>query len=534
MIHSALEQVFDRSPSTDLSQVFRNSHTANIFTYPLPISTYHTTHVHLSTNHLFSMAAVSGFRPELPRLAIPKPPSRRAELVQLRRGVDIAVEYFNADDRDKISELTAKAKKWCENYFDKGYVSPNTRATALLQTYPNLFNLNTPAHLRAVPATMTSAPNHSEPEGASPQELIDAERQTMNSEPFPQFTEPTLASPEDMDEIIDLRPRLPRSNNAAAKPNMRVDAKMLRGSGILAHVPEFLEQLSRSNMELETKLASNPADVRLEMDDETAAQQPHIQVNLLAGIMESQKNRHARRIILPGGRPFKQEQEDGDETDGADSDGSSSTSSSRSQLRLVSKKRKAQEMSKEPSPSPSVSSASSDSSGGPTRTIKLKVPIRIGSANSSNESSRSSTPDSQQSSSSSTRSSERLRLKASKSGSVSPTNPSSRRTTPESRMNSGYKVRKPSPTPSHASTSSSGSFKYKIKANGKILSEVTRSPTGELSGVSLSPSRSVSPTASKGPAQIKLVKRPRPDDDQDNIVARGSSPPKKRRVSEVE
>lgn len=199
---------------------------------------------------------------------------------------------------------------------------------------------------------MTTA-NPTEPEGASPRELRRHERKTVNSEAFPEFAEPILATPDEVDEIIDLRPR--RSvQEPKAKPNMRVDASMLRGSGLLQSLPEFLGQLARANLETETMLATNPDAVRFELDEANAEHEPHIELNLFAGVAETQRRRHARRIILPGGRPFKlpgdeeqmeddseteDEARDGEQSDSGDeSDASTSTTAS---LRVRSKKRKA-------------------------------------------------------------------------------------------------------------------------------------------------------------------------------------------------
>lgn len=68
------------------------------------------------------------------------PRSRRGDLVLLRQGVDIALEYFNSDDPAKISTLTTRARKWADRYF-RGYRYASKRPTALLGTFPNLFNL---------------------------------------------------------------------------------------------------------------------------------------------------------------------------------------------------------------------------------------------------------------------------------------------------------------------------------------------------------------------------------------------------------
>jgi hypothetical protein len=179
----------------------------------------------------------------------------------------------------------------------------------------------------------------------------------MNSEAFPEFAEPTLASESEIDQIVDLRNR----RAPAAKPTMRVDAAMLRGSGLLGTLPEFLGQLARANLETETTLASNPDAVRFELDEDQAASQQHVEMNLYSGLVEAQRRRQQRRIVLPGDLAVKppgaalhdssehegsvegaqtpdQETSDGDSGD--ETDASTSTSAS---LHANLKKRKATE-----------------------------------------------------------------------------------------------------------------------------------------------------------------------------------------------
>ncbi|KAH6845457.1 hypothetical protein B0I37DRAFT_185052 [Chaetomium sp. MPI-CAGE-AT-0009] len=265
------------------------------------------------------------------------PRSKTSDSAMLRLGLDIALEYFNSDGSVPISSLTTKARLWADRYF-KGYPYAVKRPTALLRTFPNLFNLDIEPHLRLVPRIM-SPPSSPEPEGASPRDLRRAERRAMNSEAFPEFAEPTLASDAEIDRIIDL------PNRCAApttKPTMRVDASMLRGSGLMNTLPEFLGQLARANLETETALASNPDAVRFELDDDEAATQQHVEMNLFSGLVEAQKLRHQRRIILPGdlavkppGAPYSSEHEgsiDGaqgtDEDSGDETDASTSTTAS--------------------------------------------------------------------------------------------------------------------------------------------------------------------------------------------------------------
>ncbi|KAK4192879.1 hypothetical protein QBC35DRAFT_158658 [Podospora australis] len=228
------------------------------------------------------------------------PRSRRSGLVPLRAGVDIALAYFNSDN-ESLQSLTVKAKQWADRYF-KGYPYANKRPTTLVRSFPNLFNLNVESHLRLGWATMPSSPSTPEPESSNPRDFRRAERKAMNSESFPAFAEPCLATDAELDEIVQMRPRGPA---LATKPNMRVDAAALRSSGLLASLPEFLGQLARANLETETMLASNPEAVKFELDEEEAADQQHIEMDVYTGLMEAQKRRHQRRVILPGGRSSK-------------------------------------------------------------------------------------------------------------------------------------------------------------------------------------------------------------------------------------
>jgi hypothetical protein len=69
------------------------------------------------------------------------PRSKGGDRAMLWQGVGLALEYFNSDDSVPISALTAKARTWADRYF-KGYPYAANRPTALLRTFPNLFNLN--------------------------------------------------------------------------------------------------------------------------------------------------------------------------------------------------------------------------------------------------------------------------------------------------------------------------------------------------------------------------------------------------------
>ncbi|KAL2023925.1 hypothetical protein VTK56DRAFT_702 [Thermocarpiscus australiensis] len=278
-----------------------------------------------------------------------RPDSTPSELVALLQGIDIALEYFNSSSARAISKLTVKAREWADRYF-KGYRYAARRPTALLGTFPNLFNLRVQGRLRLQPSGMPTPSSTPEPEGASSQDLRRAERKAMNSESFPEFAEPALASEADLDQIVRLSPR--QRPNGTTKPTMRVDAAMLRESGLLRTLPEFLAQLARANLETETMLANNPDAVRLELNEEEAAEKPHVEMNLYAGLVEKQRRRRQRRLILPDGRPLPSAEdaneasgdgpgdESGDES-GYESDASTSTTAS---LRANLGKRKAAAM----------------------------------------------------------------------------------------------------------------------------------------------------------------------------------------------
>ena len=260
------------------------------------------------------------------------PRSKAGDRAALWQGVGIALDYFNSDDSLAVSALTKKARTWADRYF-KGYPYAAKPPTAILRTFPNLFNLKVEGKrhhlaptqgfrltqvtgpLRLTPAVM-SPPSSPEPEGADPQELRRVERRSVNTESFPEFTEPTLAPEEEIDEFIHLKNR-----TTANKPKMRVDAAMLRGSGLMGTLPEFLGQLARANIETETTLASNPDAVRFELDEDQAASQQHVEMNLFSGLMEAQRRKHKPGILLPRGLAVESPastEDDSSENEGCD------------------------------------------------------------------------------------------------------------------------------------------------------------------------------------------------------------------------
>lgn len=88
-------------------------------------------------------------KPARPHAAQP-PRSKNGDLVLLRAGVDIALQYFNSDDEEAILTLTTKARKWADRYF-KGYRYATKRPTALLRAFPDLFNLRIPGMCTIAP-----------------------------------------------------------------------------------------------------------------------------------------------------------------------------------------------------------------------------------------------------------------------------------------------------------------------------------------------------------------------------------------------
>ncbi|KAL2266377.1 hypothetical protein VTJ83DRAFT_5729 [Remersonia thermophila] len=315
------------------------------------------------------------------------PRSRRGDLAMLRAGVDIAVEYFNLDGDAALPELKARARNWADRYF-KGYPYAAKRPTSLLARFPNLFNLNVKPPLRLVPRMPKPSP--SEPEGANPRELRRAERKAMNSEAFPEFAEPTLASDAEIDEVVHLHTQ----RKPAAKPVMRVDAAMLRGSGLLDTLPEFLGQLARANLETETKLATDPEAVRVELDDDEADTQPHIEMNVYAGLLKQQRRKKNRDIVLPGNlavqSPLKATKTDGPRDNDSNNDNNSSSSSCGSEaedsgdetdaststtasLRANLKKRKAAELEDSDDDDGDDDESDRSRSGSPPNKIRLHV-----------------------------------------------------------------------------------------------------------------------------------------------------------------
>lgn len=180
---------------------------------------------------------------------------------------------------------------------------------------------------------------------------------SAKSEKFPKWVEPTLASDEEIDEIVDLRPRQPRG-----KPKMRVNAAQLRDSGLLKSLPEFINQLAQANLETETRLAnSTQQGAGFELDEDEAATQPHIEMNLLAGLLEKREAGGLEKLKMPG-----------QESSASSSSSSSSDTSDSDVNSPASAPEKPSQKRKADGRSDSESSSSTGNSGSPSAT-KIRI-----------------------------------------------------------------------------------------------------------------------------------------------------------------
>ncbi|KAK4457762.1 hypothetical protein QBC42DRAFT_187704, partial [Cladorrhinum samala] len=293
--------------------------------------------------------------PKMPPNNLPR--SRRGELTVLRDGVDIALAYFNAGDNESPEKLAVRAKKWADRYF-KGYDHASQRSTTLLGQFPNLFNLGVQPHLRidsAVPEPsaklMAAAAAIKEPESGSMRLFRSLERAAMNSEPFPSYAEPLVASEEQIEDLLNSQHR----RTPGSELDGNIDAQTLLESGLLWSLPEFLAQLSRVDADKEAKLADSPALAAVKVEDEM-----DVVMDDVPELIETQKRRRARRVILPGSHSLKLPGDDDDRGDVTSEDARSrrssisdddcgyetnTSSSTVASLRVNLKKRKAAQMS---------------------------------------------------------------------------------------------------------------------------------------------------------------------------------------------
>lgn len=198
---------------------------------------------------------------------------------------------------------------------------------------------------------MAAAAAIKEPESGSMRQFRSLERAAMNSEPFPPYAEPLVASEEQIEELLNSQPR----QSPGSKLDGNVDPQTLHESGLLWSLPEFLGQLARVDLDKETVLANSPALAPVKVEDKM-----DVDMDDIPDLIETQKRRRARRVILPGGRPFKLPGDDDDRSDVTSEDmrsrqssisdddsgnGTDTSSSTVASLRVNLKKRKAAQMS---------------------------------------------------------------------------------------------------------------------------------------------------------------------------------------------
>ncbi|KAL8392803.1 hypothetical protein RB595_002837 [Gaeumannomyces hyphopodioides] len=242
------------------------------------------------------------------------------------QAISIAVDFLNCRDLfgslDGISILE-RAEIWVVDYYGDTRFCLGDKRSELTRIYPDLLNTTVDPRLRLCQRQATK----SLPIRAGPSPFATAKREKLladsllllgsqvgpepepgpkTTEPFPTYMEPTLASAEEMDEIVDLRRRPP-----GEKPVMRVTAEDLRGSGILKVLPEFMAQIARSggasagqdSASRPSGLPTDPANTgggyyahngddddddnhQFELDEEQAQGRTHVEMEIVAGILE--------------------------------------------------------------------------------------------------------------------------------------------------------------------------------------------------------------------------------------------------------
>lgn len=194
----------------------------------------------------------------------------------------------------------------------------------------------------------------------------------VNSEKLPDGTEPTLASDQDIDEVVNLRPRQPKG-----KPKMRVDAAQLRDSGLLKSLPEFINKLASANLEAETQPANGPlGGAGFELDDEEAAAQPHIEMDLVTGLFESQGAEELGELKLPGNEPARDSSSSSASSSSQPSSNSGSDADSPAPV-LDSRSNAVQKRKVDAISSSSTSSSSSSSSGDSSDDTESSSPRKV-------------------------------------------------------------------------------------------------------------------------------------------------------------
>ncbi|KAL8418326.1 hypothetical protein RB594_001798 [Gaeumannomyces avenae] len=243
------------------------------------------------------------------------------------QALSIAVDCLNCRDLlgslDGISILE-RAEIWVVDYYGDTRFCLGNKRSEIAGLYPDLLNTNIDPHIRLRQRQCQATKSLAIRPGPSPlattkQEKLlahpllllggqvgpEPEPEPKTAEPFPAYMEPTLASAEEMDEIVDLRRRSP-----GEKPVMRVTAEDLRGSGILKVLPEFMAQIARSggasagqgSASRTSGLSTDPTTTsdgncghngdddgdnhQFELDEEQAQGRAHVEMEIVAGILE--------------------------------------------------------------------------------------------------------------------------------------------------------------------------------------------------------------------------------------------------------
>ncbi|EJT80525.1 hypothetical protein GGTG_00521 [Gaeumannomyces tritici R3-111a-1] len=245
------------------------------------------------------------------------------------QALSIAVDCLNCGDLlgslDGISILE-RAEIWVVDYYGDTRFCLGNKRSEIVGLYPDLLNTNVDPHIRLRQRQCQAAKSLPIRPGSSPlattkQEKLlahpllllgsqvgpEPESEPKTAEPFPAYMEPTLASAEEMDKIVDLRRRPP-----GEKPVMRVTAEDLRGSDILKVLPEFMAQIARSggasagqgSASRTPGLPTDPTTTsdgncghnddddddgdnhQFELDEEQAQGRTHVEMEIVAGILE--------------------------------------------------------------------------------------------------------------------------------------------------------------------------------------------------------------------------------------------------------
>ncbi|KAJ2906643.1 uncharacterized protein MKZ38_000898 [Zalerion maritima] len=233
--------------------------------------------------------------------SVPALPHERPLAAQTRHAILLTLEYLNeGNTRATIRATQIKADRWATHYFGTRYYDRHlAKDPPFFNVHPDIFNLNLPsqARLRAyVPVPRLVSPHKRESAESLriKQRCVSPEPEYRNPdelEKFPEYTEATMVSGDKLDEIVDIRPRR-RPEGSGPPPLTPQD---LRPSALLTELPEFIARLAKSNLELETEAAEartmgrRPANM-LELDDEEAGDEEHIDLDIFPGVLEENKS----------------------------------------------------------------------------------------------------------------------------------------------------------------------------------------------------------------------------------------------------